>query len=96
MAAHYSDLDYLGLDFSEALLDKARTVFAGKDNIHFQAAAMPHMPAQLAVKPPFNLITITALFLYLNDADVEETVKRAASLARRPSVSRNSHDETLV
>lgn len=73
---------YLGLDFSEELISRANAEAASSDRIQFQVAQVPLIESEdLKLKPPFDLIIVTALLLYLNDEAVFDTFKMIAELA---------------
>ncbi len=67
---------YLGLDFSESLLEVARgrTHEAWANRVRFQHKAMQEMvgasPADFSVAPPFSCCLLSGILVYLNDQDV--------------------------
>ena len=66
---------YLGLDFSEKLVEPGREACAAAGDIHLMVAEMPKVAvAELPIAPPFDLVIITGLFIYMNDADVGRTL----------------------
>lgn len=73
---------YLGLDFSEDLIARARGDRSLSDKVMFQIAEIPHIKkGDLQVQPPFDIFIITALLIYLNDQAVRDTLAFIASLA---------------
>ncbi|MGE6742129.1 class I SAM-dependent methyltransferase [Allorhizobium pseudoryzae] len=84
LALHYGDggHTYMGIDFSGELIAKGRELNAGQHDIHFAIAQVPHIDvAALPVQPPFDVLIITGLLIYLNDEAVIRTLQLMADLA---------------
>lgn len=76
-------VEYLGIDFSEALIQKAKQEAQrlGENALHFQTmSAIDIQPGSLLVSPPFDLIIISGLLIYLNDDDCIEVLRSAKKL----------------
>lgn len=72
---------YLGIDFSEALLETARMRAPAAT---FQAMNVAHLDAEgLTVSPPFTAIICSGILIYINDVDVC-TLFRALSAVAAP------------
>jgi SAM-dependent methyltransferase len=65
---------YLGVDFSAGLIDQARATLArARDagRFRFQVLSAADLgTAELAAAPPFDLVVMAGVLLYLNDEDV--------------------------
>ncbi len=73
---------YLGIDFSDELIARANADVAIPDRIHFQVGQVPSIEVEdLRLQPPFDLIIVTALLLYLNDEAVLQTFELIGKLA---------------
>lgn len=73
---------YLGLDFSEELIARAKAQNWSEGHTHFQVAEVPIIDIdKLPLAPPFDFLIITALLLYLNDDAVRETFSLITRLA---------------
>ncbi|SOC36971.1 methyltransferase family protein [Rhizobium subbaraonis] len=84
LASHYNKdgNSYLGLDFSENLIGLANSAFAGQETIRFQVAEIPRISQEeLLIRPPFDLVIVTGLLIYLNDEAVEKTFELINSIA---------------
>lgn len=81
---------YLGIDFSAGLLDIARqraSLLPAPERFRFQrvsAADIERVP--LALSPPFDLILVAGVLVYLNDEDCAATLDGIAALSA-PSAS---------
>lgn len=63
---------YLGIDFSESLIETAtkESEQRGFDNLHFQTMSAVNIePDKLALVPHYDCIIVSGLLIYLNDAD---------------------------
>lgn len=67
---------YLGIDFSESLIQIARSRNA-KNNFAFQQMSLSDFGAyyRSISLPPFNRLIIAGVFTYLNDEDVENVLR---------------------
>jgi cyclopropane fatty-acyl-phospholipid synthase-like methyltransferase len=75
--------DYLGIDFSASLIDKAKgeAQRRGKPKLQFQVmSATAIEPDALALQGPFDLVIISGLLIYLNDLDCLKLLTQAAQL----------------
>ncbi len=71
-ALHDKCESYLGIDFSENLLDIAKRTYADKENCHFQFMSATDIKIdELLVKPPFDVFITSGFLLYLNDDDLK-------------------------
>jgi SAM-dependent methyltransferase len=75
---------YLGIDFSSGLVEQARAGIArARDaaRFRFQVLSAPELDtAELTVVPPFDLVVVAGVLLYLNDDDVERVLTALARL----------------
>lgn len=81
-----TDIQYLGIDFSEALINKANEHARHNQALQakFQVMSVIEMNDEdLLLSPPFDLIIISGLLIYLNDADCRAVLKNAARLCSR-------------
>ena len=66
---------YLGIDYSKNLIDIAKKQY-NYHNCHFQVkSALDINNNDLIIKPPFDIIFITGLLIYLNDDDILQLMK---------------------
>jgi len=66
---------YHGTDLIQGLIDIAAKRFSNSPTFSFQALkAQDNYPERLTVAPPFDLIIVTGLFTYLNDADCDNVL----------------------
>lgn len=89
LAAHYLATShcYMGIDFSSAMIDVARKAYADKANAHFAVAAVPNIdPATLPLPPPYDVMLVSALFLYMNDEEAAATLKMLGAFAAPQAV----------
>ncbi|MBP2167133.1 ubiquinone/menaquinone biosynthesis C-methylase UbiE [Erwinia toletana] len=82
-AAQEKKITYLGIDFSSSLIEQAKKL--AKENVahesHFQVMSVTEMNDEsLLLTPPFDLIIISGLMLYLNDVDCQSVLRNAARL----------------
>ncbi|UXH38647.1 class I SAM-dependent methyltransferase [Pseudomonas promysalinigenes] len=83
LAEHCQELDYLGVDFSASLIDKAKAEAVKRQlpALQFQVmSATDIQPLALQVSAPFDLALISGLLIYLNDADCIKVLGDAARL----------------
>jgi SAM-dependent methyltransferase len=74
---------YLGVDFSEKLLDVAR---ARTPDAHFQCMPANSLKTDdLSVPPPFSLIICSGIFAYINDRDLSALVAKLGDIASAKS-----------
>ena len=74
---------YLGIDYSDALIEIAEANFANADKqIRFQVLSVDELePERLVVNPPFDLILVTGLIAYLNEDSTDHLFAQLALLA---------------
>lgn len=73
---------YLGLDFSDELIARANAEAMASGTIHFQVAEVPYVKVEeLKLEPPFDMLVVTGLMIYLNDEAVLDSFKLLAQLA---------------
>ncbi|GJE13885.1 MULTISPECIES: class I SAM-dependent methyltransferase [Methylobacterium] len=73
---------YLGIDFSEELIQIARRRVPERPDFAFQrGAAQDLATAELAIAPPFDVFLIAGVFAYLNDDDVLACLRALPPLA---------------
>jgi 2-polyprenyl-3-methyl-5-hydroxy-6-metoxy-1,4-benzoquinol methylase len=80
-AAENSDIAYQGIDFSQGLIDSAIAEASKRSfpNLQFQQmSAVDITPAKLAVLPPYDLVIISGLLIYLNDQDCLKMLQQIA------------------
>ncbi|MEX5341768.1 class I SAM-dependent methyltransferase [Pseudomonas sp. I2] len=78
-----ADAQYLGIDFSPALIDKASTEAQrrSKLGLRFQVMSATAIdPASLVLGAPFDLVIISGLLIYLNDEDCVNVLRHAGQL----------------
>ncbi|WP_236101147.1 class I SAM-dependent methyltransferase [Pseudomonas argentinensis] len=83
LAEHYPELRYLGVDFSASLIEQAQREAASRDlgQLAFQImSATSLQPNDLQLPAPFDLLLISGLLIYLNDADCAKVLRDAALL----------------
>lgn len=83
LADNRAGIDYLGIDFSSSLIDRARSESAarGHDALHFQVMSASAIdPTALQRPAPFDLILVSGLLIYMNDDDVTHVLRSAAAL----------------
>jgi len=74
---------YLGIDFSPSLVEKAQAEagLRGKPELRFQVmSATDITPDTLVLAPPYDLIIVSGLLIYLNDQDCLKLLTQAAKL----------------
>ncbi|MFK0331261.1 methyltransferase [Rhizobium sp. NPDC090275] len=73
---------YLGFDFSEELIARAEADIGNDSNIQFQAVEVPRIAVEdFRLQPPFDVVLITGLFMYLNDEAVHDSFEMIAKVA---------------
>ena len=81
---------YLGIDFSAGLVAQARTSVACMDDasrFDFQVlSAVEVGSAQLRLAPPFELVIVAGVLLYLNDDDARNVIDALRSLVTADAV----------
>ncbi|MDP2226049.1 MAG: class I SAM-dependent methyltransferase [Moraxellaceae bacterium] len=83
LAERRPDVEYLGIDFSSALIEKAsqEAVLRECPQLRFQVmSATDIQPQALALQPPYDLILISGLLIYLNDDDCLKLIQDAGRL----------------
>ena len=83
LAEEAPQADYLGIDFSAALVEKAcdEARQRGYERLLFQRmSATDIRPAELALSPPYDLLLVSGLLIYLNDSDCQELLRQALQL----------------
>ena len=78
-----SNIDYVGIDFSASLIEKAQeeALQLGLSQLNFQTmSAITIKPEELFVTPPYDLILISGLLIYLNDEDCSKVLADASRL----------------
>ena len=71
---------YLGLDFAKNLIDIAKENY-NYENCHFQVmSAVDIKIEELLVKPPFDVIFIAGVLVFLNDDDIPQMIKEINEL----------------
>ena len=67
---------YHGTDLIPGFIEIATARCSAYENTSFQViSAQDISPSSLAVKPPFSLVLISGLLIYLSDSDVEKLLK---------------------
>jgi SAM-dependent methyltransferase len=82
---------YLGIDFSPGLVEQARASLAAAgatgSGFRFQVlSAVDLAPTTLTVAPPFDLVVLAGVLLYLNDDDVDRVVAAVAQVVASEAV----------
>ncbi len=71
---------YLGIDYSEDLIEIAKENY-NYDNCHFQVLSAPQLDtADLLVSAPFDIVIITGVLIYFNDDTIKKMIKDLNSL----------------
>jgi SAM-dependent methyltransferase len=77
--------EYLGIDFSPGLVDQARASLADEADgarYTFQVLSAADVgDGPLAVPPPFDLVVVAGVLVYLNDDDVARVLEGLAQVA---------------
>ncbi|QKL01327.1 methyltransferase domain-containing protein [Pseudomonas sp. NY5710] len=85
LAQRCEGLQYLGLDFSASLIEKARAESAIRqlENVHFQVmSATDIQPQAMLLQGAFDLALISGLLIYLNDNDCVKVLRDTAQLCK--------------
>lgn len=78
--------EYVGIDYSENLIEIAKEHF-NYSNCHFKLLSATSMDENnLPINGPFDIIFITAVLLYLNDADIIEMFEKINHLIHENSI----------
>lgn len=83
LSTQSQNIKYLGIDFSSSLIEKAIALAQEKQvhNAQFQVMSVTALQDDaLLLAPPFDLIIISGLMLYLNDVDCQAVLNSAARL----------------
>jgi ubiquinone/menaquinone biosynthesis C-methylase UbiE len=83
---HVADIAYNGIDFSAGLIEKARQESAriNSTGLNFQVMSAIAIEAdELVVKPPYDLLLISGLLIYLNDEDCIKVLNDAYRLCAK-------------
>ena len=71
---------YLGIDYSEDLIEIAKENY-NYDNCHFQVLSASQLDtADLLVSAPFDIVIITGVLIYFNDDTIKKMIKDLNSL----------------
>lgn len=77
---------YLGIDYSKNLIDLAKENY-NYENCYFQEMSASNMKIEeLMVDPPFDIIFITGLLIYLNDDDIPLLIQDINNIASKDKV----------
>lgn len=71
---------YLGTDFSDGLLDRARESLRGYDNVEFQCVPAQEVGTISGTSEPFNRVIVAGVLAYLNDDDVRRCLRGIAEV----------------
>ncbi|RII78731.1 class I SAM-dependent methyltransferase [Pseudomonas monteilii] len=80
---HAPGARYLGIDFSASLVEKAKVEadLRGKPDLHFQVMSATAIESDsLSIPPPYDLVIVAGLLMYLNDQDCVRVLAQAAHL----------------
>lgn len=73
---------YYGIDFVQENIEQAQDAYRLLPNVVFQRLSAKDIDkTDLCVKPPFHLIIITGLMVYLNDAECNKLMRNVLHLA---------------
>lgn len=79
-------LSYNGIDYSENLINIANENYK-YDNCHFQCMSATDISKDsLKINPPFDIIIITGVLLYINDEDIKKISEIISNLIHEDSV----------
>lgn len=77
---------YLGLDFCEELIKIAQDKFKDNNNVAFQVMSATQIEEQLLLsKPPFDIIIVAGLMVYINDDECKNLIKKISTLLSKNS-----------
>ena len=71
---------YLGTDFSEGLLNRARDDLRAHPNVEFQCLPAQNIGSLAGGHEPFDRVILAGILAYLNDDDVERCLQGVAEL----------------
>lgn len=77
-------IQYQGIDFSQGLIDAAIKEAARRELPYLQFQQMSAVeiePRQLVIPPPYDLIIVSGLLIYLNDSDCLKMLQKVAGMA---------------
>ena len=71
-ALHDKCESYLGLDFSEELIEIAKKTYKDFDDCHFQLMSATDIKVdELLIEPPFDIVIFSGFLMYINDDDLK-------------------------
>ena len=74
---------YLGLDYAENLIKIAKEYY-NYDNCEFQVmSALDMNTEELLINPPFDIIFVAGVLIYLNDEDISQMIKEINKIASK-------------
>ena len=77
---------YLGLDYAENLIKLANEYY-NYENCEFQVmSALDINIDELLIKPPFDIIFIAGVLIYLNDEDISQMIKEINKIASKDKI----------
>ena len=77
---------YLGLDYAENLIKLAKKNYNYK-NCEFQVmSALDIKIDELIIKPPFDIIFIAGVLIYLNDEDISQMIKEINKISSKNKI----------
>ena len=77
---------YLGIDYAENLIALANENYK-YDNCHFQVmSALDINIEELIIKPPFDIIFIAGVLIYLNDEDIPKLIKEINNISSKDKI----------
>ena len=71
---------YLGTDFSEGLLERARQILGGHQNAQFQCLPAQDVGSLVGIQEPFNRVIVAGVLAYLNDDDAQRCLRGIAEV----------------
>ena len=77
---------YLGLDYAENLINLAKENY-NYENCEFQVmSALDIKIDELIIKPPFDIIFIAGVLIYLNDEDISQMIKEINKISSKNKI----------
>ena len=77
---------YLGLDYAENLIKLAKEYY-NYENCEFQVMSALDINAdELIIKPPFDIIFVAGVLIYLNDEDISQMIKQINKIASKDKI----------
>ncbi len=77
---------YLGLDYAENLIKLAKKNY-NYENCEFQVmSALDIKIDELIIKPPFDIIFIAGVLIYLNDEDISQMIKEINKISSKNKI----------